>query len=106
MGRSEWGFPLTSQADLDQILKLITAHNNNPELGETLDIGGILKHDNRLYLYITNGGGRELTSDFFEQNYSGEIYYPFDKPDWWNECKNYVWSAKGPEDKPPGNLFK
>ena len=103
MGQSEWGILITSQADLDAIIKLISAHNSSsPEkVGEDLTIGPILRHLGKLYLCLHNGGGRDLTSHFLEMHYSGDIFYPFQKPTWWRECQNYAWKPTSAEDRPP-----
>jgi hypothetical protein len=103
MGRSEWGFPLRDQADLDRVRALIVAHNALPprERGESLRMTAVLRHDGRLYAVLVNDGGRGCTSSFIEAAYAGVAYYPFDKPTWWKSCQSYAWRASTADEQLP-----
>jgi hypothetical protein len=103
MGRSEWGFPLKDQANLDRVRALIVAHNALPfaARGETLRLTAVLRHAGCLYAVLTSAGGRTLTSTFIEASYAGVVYYPFDKPAWWGSCQSYAWRASVDEEALP-----
>jgi hypothetical protein len=103
MGRSEWGFPIISQQNLDDVRAVMRAHNTAPpaEVGEELTLGGVLRYQNQLYLYLMNQGGRDYTERFIRSHYPGTVLWPFDKPVWWRECNDYVWQAKSKEDQVP-----
>ena len=106
MGGSEWGFPLYSQDQLLNLLDLVKAHNlaDPSTVGEKITVGGILRHNGKYYLFINNGGGRDLTTAFFERYYQGVIYYPFSKPVWWHKCQDYAWKCT-PASPEPRSIF-
>lgn len=99
MGNREWGFLITSKKGVNKILKMVRAHNSSKKYGEDLEVCSIIKHDedNKYYLCICNGGGAEQTSEFITSNYADlpNVYFPFEKPDWWNDDTKYstFWSA-------------
>ena len=48
----------------------------------------LLRFRNQAFFCLGNGGGRTLTSNFLAQRLPGTlIYWPFDKPDGWQECR-------------------
>jgi hypothetical protein len=99
MGRSEWGFLITCKKDVNEILKMVHSHNSSKKYGEDLEVCSIIKHDenDKYYLCVTNGGGRDFTTEFIMSNYAdiNNVYFPFEKPEWWNNEKEYstFWSA-------------
>ncbi len=112
MGKSEWGFLIESDKDLNLLKQIIQEHNNGGTsdseqmhkkqmYGEELFFYAILTHNNKFYACVGNGGGREYTSDFFMSKWTGIIYYPFNKPNWWLKCQNYVWKTSNKEDNVP-----
>ncbi len=123
MGRSEWGFTVTSQAEYDQVIAFITKHNEECP-SEPLSIDAIIKYKDpsgeeeppiddddariiQMYVCASNGGGRDITSAFIKQHYTadGEVYFPFDKPWWWHTDFVYVWQSSADSPSPPYLLF-
>ncbi|AYV85560.1 MAG: hypothetical protein Satyrvirus23_3 [Satyrvirus sp.] len=97
MGRSEWGFLVKSKDDIIKIIELLRKHNNleNCDLrGEDLHFYSAIQFNGEYYLCVGNLGRRQPTSDFIESNYDGKVYYPFEKPSWWNDTEKYtyVWN--------------
>ena len=100
MGRSEWGIEIKAADDTAGVNALIQLHNTwtaIEEVGEALELGAIIKFDNKFFACISNGGGRDSTTSFIE-NYVFEtlgcwpiIYYPFEKPYGWMTDFTYVW---------------
>lgn len=94
-----------------EILKLVHKHNSSKNYGEDLEVCSIIKHNknDKYYLCVTNGGGRDLTTDFIMSNYDNldNVYFPFEKPKWWNNKKKYstFWSANSFEEAMNPNKF-
>ncbi len=105
MGCSEWGFVVSNYNDIETIYRLVEAHNAHCD-SEPLTVTCIIRHDSKLYLLAINGGGRNITSNFISRRYRGQIYYPFEKPEWWHECETYVWEATCETDRPPSSIFQ
>ena len=118
MGRSEYGFLIRNQAQLDEVLKVIQGHNDadqaafcRREVGEKIGYNSILKHNatGELYFCCGNGGGGRDTCNYIMRNYkfrAGEVVWPFAKPSWWwDEDKyTYAWMANHETDV-PRNIF-
>jgi len=97
MGTSEWGIGLADAKQYQVLKELIEEHNKSEEAGEELDFHCLLRFEGAIYACIGNSGGRELTSDFIQKhgydNRFAKIFYPFEKPDGWYECKDSIWKA-------------
>lgn len=102
MGLSEWGILIRTNHDITLLKQCICDHNSNEEegeVGEELDLYCFLKFNNNIWACIGNEGGRNFTSNFLDRWYNEHnipinIYYPFDKPNGWSECKDYIWQGK------------
>ena len=107
MGRSEWGFLIRSNKDIETIKTLVANHNkesNFEKKGEDLEIYAIIQNpQGKYYICAGNGGGRDQTTDYIRSNYTGSFLIPFDKPTWWNKAKT-MWRAKNQNDPIP-NVF-
>lgn len=106
MGRSEYGFLIKNDDDYNKVLELMKKHNDASfeVSGEDLEFNSIIRHDDNLYMCLGNGGGRSYTSSFIENHHKGVVYHPFEKPDWWMECEDYVWMNKEGSNI-PSNIF-
>jgi hypothetical protein len=129
MGISEWGISIMDLKDFKKVRKVINNHNKlfnkskNPYLvGEQLTIHSILKFNGRYYMILSNCGGRDSTTEYlikklkcidyiYESDlldyYTSQSYHilfqPFNKPEGWNECNDYIW--KEGSDDPTDDLF-
>jgi hypothetical protein len=94
MGRSEWAIRVTSNDDIERVLKFIDEQNSSPDSGEGLVLTCLLRFNDKIWACVVNGGGRDETSNFLNNWFqdSTEIYYPFQKPAGWDECVDYIWS--------------
>jgi len=100
MVMSEWVFHITSQEKLNNVLSLISKHKEtiteDASVGKELICTCIVRKNvdekPQYYLVVVNHGGRQSTSAFILKNYRGGIvFYPFQKPEWWSGCSDYVW---------------
>jgi len=105
MGRSEYGFVIKNIEELKRVLSVIREHNNQDDedcdlVGEDIDLTGVLNYTGQCVLVATNGGGRDATTQWFENKLSRDMiwYRPFDKPDGWHECQNYIYHLENDED--------
>ncbi len=94
MGRSEWGFLIKNKDDLIYGINLIKVHNTSGELQ--------LLNMKKICIYVWEMV--DLTSKYFEENYVGLIYWPFNKPLWWFKTK-YVWKSTKSFEFPPHTIF-
>ena len=90
----EWGFHLENQHHIEEVMKLLKRYNLTKSGGAPLIADRILRTqvngEDRYYLVVVSEG--YAPSYFIESNYSGEVYYPSEKPRWWNGCDDVVWS--------------
>ncbi len=63
-----------------------------PQVGEELDVTCVLRFQGRLWMCLSNGGGRSYTSLFLHSRRPRHtIFWPFGKPEDWLDCQDYVW---------------
>ncbi|KAL4423516.1 hypothetical protein ABPG77_003649 [Micractinium sp. CCAP 211/92] len=97
MGCSEWAVLLTSKEGTRQVLAAVAEHNRpgpeeEEEVGEELDVTCVLRFQGRLWMCLSNGGGRSYTSLFLHSRLPRHtIFWPFGKPEDWLDCQDYVW---------------
>jgi hypothetical protein len=114
MGFSEWGIMIKNDDDYKMVLDIISDHNTTSEYetGENIQIGGIFQYEGFYHLCVFNYGGHSFTSKFirnqlreihFNKNQMLVIYYPYNKPCWWSEEKEYIWRID--DKKPLPELF-
>lgn len=104
MGRSEWAFPISSKADVEEVLAFVKLHNKL-DISEELEAYCILqnKSTKQYYLCVGNEGGRGQTSQCLLLYYPkhANVLQPFSKPKWyWDDTKiNYFWQKQSEEDE-------
>jgi hypothetical protein len=123
MGRSYFAFLVRSQSDLKAVRALETAHNTlandikeNDNVGEAFEpeMEYLLYFQGEYFLILGNLGGGTLSTQWLSKNKPPEmvIIYPFDKPDGWDECRNFYDGEKMKEllqklpEKSPGTASK
>ena len=99
MDLSEWGFLIKNNEDIEEVILLVEAHNTCPNqniTGEDLRIYAIIKENisGNIYICCGNEGGRDMTNEFIEENYNGHVFWPFEKPSWWNNPSEYTYLWK------------
>lgn len=96
MGTSqrEWGFHIENQEHTDEVLKLLKRYNLTRRQSPPLIADRLMRTqvngEDRYYLAVISQG--YAPSCFIETNYSGDVYYPSEKPRWWKGCNDIVWT--------------
>lgn len=90
----EWGFHIENQKHTDEVIKLLkrynlTRHSAPPLIADRI-IRTQVNGEDRYYLSVISQG--YAPSYFIEANYSGSVYYPSEKPMWWDTCNDVVWT--------------
>jgi hypothetical protein len=96
MGRTEYAIKLTTINDAREVINAINNHNNCKDWerrGEYIYISGYLDFNDKCYMVAGNGGGRTMTSEWFDNYfpYTIEWHGMCDKPNGWYECEDYIW---------------
>ena len=96
MGRSEWGICVSSRKEYHKVMKVVRDHNKAPcnsiFTGEELRVNerGLLNFNGEYYVLLSNGGGGAESSAHLKFWLPFKILYPFDKPDGWHQCNDFV----------------
>ena len=106
MGLTEYAIRLNTIEDAHAVIKVINDHNtcnNYDKVGEFVDITGYLNFRNTCYMVAINGGGREMTSNWFYAHFPRSVvwmsivpdrYGFLNKPQGWRECEDYIWESQ------------